>query len=117
MEERKQIIYKTIQRVAEDRAIQLEMLHDDAALVDTLGLRSLDLARILAILELKLNVNPFAELVSITSVRTVGDLCAAYDKAFAGETQEEERPGARQPRRVISAEQRNLRRGGRDQSS
>ena len=52
-------------------------------LVDDLGLRSLDLARIIAKLEMKLGVDPFAELVSVTSIRTPGDLCAAYAKCFA----------------------------------
>ena len=54
----------------------------DQTLVDDLGLRSLDLARIIAKLELKLGVDPFAEMVAVTSIRTVGDLCAAYASCF-----------------------------------
>lgn len=46
--------------------------------LDALGLKSLDLARLVAELEEELDFNPFAELVDITSVRTVGDLVAAY---------------------------------------
>ena len=54
-------------------------------LVEDLGLRSLDLARIIAKLEVKLDADPFAELVSVTSIRTPGDLCAAYAKCFAAD--------------------------------
>ena len=42
------------------------------------------LARIVASLEMKLDVDPFAEDVAITSIRTVGDLCNAYEKATRG---------------------------------
>ena len=48
----------------------------------TLGLTSLDLAFLVAELEAELGVDPFAKLVSITSVRSVGDLVRAYQQAF-----------------------------------
>ncbi|HEY7665469.1 MAG TPA: acyl carrier protein [Xanthobacteraceae bacterium] len=48
----------------------------------TLGLSSLDLAVLVAELEAELGVDPFAKLVSITSVRSVGDLVRAYQQAF-----------------------------------
>jgi acyl carrier protein len=83
MQDLKQIIYATIQSVMEDLDFAVTAIHDHDALVDDLGLKSLDLARIVAILELKIEVDPFAELVSVTSIRTVGDLCAAYAQCFA----------------------------------
>jgi acyl carrier protein len=46
----------------------------------TLGLSSLDLAFLVAELEASLGVDPFAKLVSITSIRSVGDLVRAYQK-------------------------------------
>ncbi|MFZ5895447.1 MAG: hypothetical protein ACOY0T_30605 [Myxococcota bacterium] len=49
-----------------------------------LGLTSLDLARLIACLELRLKADPFQELVPITSVRSVGDVCQAYVKFFSG---------------------------------
>ncbi|HRI64099.1 MAG TPA: acyl carrier protein [Polyangium sp.] len=79
----KQTIYSAIQDVIEDLGLEVSEIHDDDALVDGLGLKSLDLARLVAILELKLDVDPFAERVAITSIRTVGDLCAAYEQCFA----------------------------------
>src|SRR5258708_20027641 len=48
----------------------------------TLGLSSLDLAFVVAELELELGVDPFAKLVSITSVRSVGDLVRAYQQVL-----------------------------------
>ncbi len=48
----------------------------------TLGLSSLDLAFLVSDLEAELGVDPFAKLVSITSVRSVDDLVHAYQQAF-----------------------------------
>ena len=112
------IIYSTVQRVAEEQSIEVGEIHEHDALVDNLGLRSMDLARILAILELKLNVDPFAELVSITSIRTVGDLCVAYAKCFAEDENTEDQgtedqAPKQQARRRARARQRDLRRGVR----
>jgi acyl carrier protein len=55
-----------------------------------LGLTSLDLASLVAALEMKLKADPFQELVPITSIRTVGDLEAAYVKYFSDSDSEQE---------------------------
>jgi acyl carrier protein len=47
-----------------------------------IGVRSLDLAALIAKLERKWKVDPFLETKSITDVRTVGDLCGAYQECF-----------------------------------
>jgi len=65
------------ERFGEDRA-----LTGDDKLSATLGLTSLDLALLVAELEGELGVDPFAKLVSITSVRSVDDLERAYRRAF-----------------------------------
>jgi len=62
----------------------LSELQAEQELVDHLGLRSMDLARIVAMLELRLDADPFAELVAVTSVRTVGDIVSAYQMFFSG---------------------------------
>lgn len=49
----------------------------EARLADTLGLKSMDLAQIVLELEDALEIDPFAD-ISITSIRTVGDLANAY---------------------------------------
>jgi acyl carrier protein len=69
------------ERFGEDRVIAA---HDK--LSATLGLSSLDLAFLVAELEAELGVDPFAKLVSITSVRSVEDLERAYQQAFFPDT-------------------------------
>jgi acyl carrier protein len=54
-------------------------------IVDELGLDSLDVAELVARLEDLLGVDPFAT-TAITSVRTVADLCAAYQRAITSAT-------------------------------
>ena len=76
-------IMKVVGSVVREKSPEVADIRPDQMLVDDLGLRSLDLARIIAKLEMKLGVDPFAELVSVTSIRTPGDLCAAYAKCFA----------------------------------
>lgn len=81
MSEHQQIIYDTLRRVAEEEGVQLGTISDNSALIDNLGFRSLHIARILAILEIQFSYDPFASGdVPITSLRTVGDLCAAYER-------------------------------------
>jgi acyl carrier protein len=58
-----------------------EQLHE-------LGLTSLILARLVIQLEMELGVDPFAEDVVISDVRTVADLVGAYERACA-DTEEE----------------------------
>jgi acyl carrier protein len=74
---------KVVRGVVREKSPEICDIRSDQMLVDDLGLRSLDLARIIAKLEMKLSVDPFAELVAVTSIRTPGDLCAAYAKCFA----------------------------------
>ena len=59
-------------------------LGPDDRLNTDLGLTSLDLASLVAALEMTLKADPFQELVPITSVRTIGDLEAAYVRFFSG---------------------------------
>jgi acyl carrier protein len=76
-------VMKAVGRVVREKSPDITDIRPDQMLVDDLGLRSLDLARIIAKLDMKLGVEPFVELVSVTSIRTPGDLCAAYAKCFA----------------------------------
>ncbi|MEN6451844.1 MAG: acyl carrier protein [Thermoguttaceae bacterium] len=82
-------ILAVVRGVVKEKSPDITDIRPDQLLVEDLGLRSLDLARIIAKLEVKLDADPFAELVSVTSVRTPGDLCAAYAKCFAEEGESE----------------------------
>ena len=76
---------ETIYAVLRDLALrhnpQLTEIRPADVLVDDLRLESLDVAELVALLEDKLGVDPFAA-TAITSVRTVADLCNAYRPAL-----------------------------------
>jgi acyl carrier protein len=88
VEEIERTIEEEILHILDDKGVPAEQLpnvvRDDR--LGELGLTSLDLAQLVAGLEARLHADPFAELVAITSVRTVADLCRAYERFFAGET-------------------------------
>ena len=89
MENLDEVVLGVIRNVAREKSPELEGIRADQMLVEDLGLQSLDLARIVAKLEMKLQVDPFAEMVAITSIRTAGDLCAAYAKCFSADEDSE----------------------------
>jgi acyl carrier protein len=81
MEELERTIDEVLREVARDRSLVGVDFAPDRRLVDDVGFKSLDLARIVAHLEHRLGLDPFSRLVPITRVRTVGDLQAAYRQA------------------------------------
>ena len=84
-------MHDRIHAILADRGSQVGRLSGADRLNATLGLSSLDLAFLVAELEAALGVDPFAKLVSITSVRSVGDLVRAYQKAFFPELKRRDR--------------------------
>ena len=89
MENFEQVIYETILEVAQEVNPSILNIENANTLNADLGLKSLDLARIVAMLEINLSADPFAALVAITSIRTVGDLVKAYKRFFNNEEPEE----------------------------
>ena len=73
-------ILQTISELMSEQDLDVSLLAESAKLVDTLGLKSMDIAQVVLILEDELEVDPFQE-TPITSIRTVGDLIAAYKQA------------------------------------
>lgn len=71
----------TIAAVMAQRGLDPARIAGDAKLSDTLGLKSMDLAQIVLTLEDDLETDPF-QSIPITSIRTVGDLIAAYAVAL-----------------------------------
>ncbi|MEW1912648.1 phosphopantetheine-binding protein [Kitasatospora sp. NPDC085895] len=74
----------------EARALLLDADNDAAAADDSedlteLGFNSLTLAQLLIELEMQLGVDPFEDGVSITDMRTIGDLAQAYTAALGAE--------------------------------
>ena len=77
------IVHARIRAILEDRGDENILIAGDDKLNATLGLTSMDLALLVSELEAELGVDPFAKLVSVTAVRSVDDLVAAYRLAFA----------------------------------
>ena len=76
------IVHGRIRAAAAERIGKAGSLRGGEKLNAHLGLTSLDLAFLVAELDAQLAVDPFAKLVSITSVRTVEDLVRAYQQAI-----------------------------------
>jgi acyl carrier protein len=76
------IVHDRVRAVLAERVGEVGRLSGTDKLNATLGLTSLDLAFLVAELEAELGVDPFAQLVSITSIRSLGDLVQAYHLAF-----------------------------------
>jgi len=73
---------KKIKELLIENEITTTQISPDKTLVDDLGLKSMDLAILVANLELDLGVEPFLEDFAITDIRTLGDLCEAFDKTL-----------------------------------
>ncbi len=121
MESVTDVVVAVIRGVVREQYPEIEEVRGEQGLVEDLGLKSLDLARIVAKLDIELGVDPFSETVAITSIRTVGDLCEAYAQCFEAEEGDEaaspEPPPAKpeaqpSPRSALEA-QRELRKRSR----
>lgn len=75
----REVIKTCIKEILIENGKNIEF-NEDTKLVDELGLSSLDLAELVASLELELDVDPFANGASIASIVTVKDLCEVYEK-------------------------------------
>jgi acyl carrier protein len=116
-----QTIFAVLREIALQRHPDVPEIQKDHRLTYDLGLRSLDLAQLVATLELELRADPFAQLVPITSVRTVGDVCEAYRRFFDGGTPADSAKG--EPGRIAVRQRAGLqaassvRRGAREQET
>jgi acyl carrier protein len=100
------LIHEVLRDVADEEQASTD-IRDEAKLVEDLGFRSLTMARILAILEGRLNVDPFSQQVAVTSIRTVNDLCSAYENCLAGTPATEEQTAALDQSRQRAANRRS----------
>ncbi|MCC5622299.1 hypothetical protein [Nostoc sp. CHAB 5715] len=98
-----QIIHETVLQIVQQQSSTISEIKNDQKLNTELSFSSLDLAQLVAVLELKLEADPFAKLVPITSIRTVGDLYNAYCKCFSTTEEQEEQPGFEQSQNRVQA--------------
>lgn len=82
------LVLGKIRTILEERSGEVHAIKGTEGLNATLGLSSLDLALIVAELEVEVGADPFAKLVSITSVRSVDDLVGAYRKVLFPDAEE-----------------------------
>ena len=74
-------IHHTIVELLERADRPATPFDEDDNLIST-GLTSLDLAALVATLARRWKIDPFLEVKAITEVRTVGDLCRAYQECI-----------------------------------
>jgi acyl carrier protein len=103
------VVHDRIRGVLQQRSGQVHALRGTDKLNATLGLSSLDLAFLVAELEAELGVDPFAKLVSITSIRSVDDLVRAYRGAILGG----DKPQAQESDFAVALQRANNRRARR----
>lgn len=76
------IIFKEISSIMLENGNQSNVINHSDMLNANLGFSSLDLARLIAILEMRLNIDLTLELISVSQIKTVKDLVKAYMTAL-----------------------------------
>ncbi len=72
-------ISSIISNLLTDEDREVPEITQDKHLIDDVGLDSLNLAQLIALLEMELGKDPFSEgTVAFTDIQTVGDLAKAY---------------------------------------
>lgn len=73
-------IKEALKEIQERNGYPMHALGEDVKIVAGLGFSSLDVAELVAVLEMELGVDPFSAGVSIMSVHSIGDLCNVYQE-------------------------------------
>jgi acyl carrier protein len=71
-------ITATLLEIVRRRSPSITSVSDEQKLTSDLGLQSLDMAELVAVLEIEFGADPFLSQASIADVHTVGDLCKVY---------------------------------------
>jgi len=82
MEQVKKVINNAIQQIQEQKSYPVANLRDDLRIIDDLGFSSLDIAQLIAYLEMELNVDPYANGALISSINTVESLYKLYQSCL-----------------------------------
>ena len=87
MDNIEQMINSVLLGIQERNSYPKIAIKESSKVVKHLGFSSLDVAELIALLELELGVDPFSQGVSIMDVHTVGELYKVYRDALALETE------------------------------
>lgn len=82
MSEIRGVVQDVLGEIQEQQGYRRVPLSDEMRVVRDLGFSSMDVAQLIAMLEMALGVDPFSRGISILEVHTVADLCAAYETAL-----------------------------------
>ena len=82
METTAEVINRVLKDIQEQQGYRAVEPKQDLRVVKDMGFASLDVAQLIAMLEMELDVDPFSEGVSIMDVSTVGDLHRVYDESI-----------------------------------
>lgn len=79
MDSIKATVDSVLKEIQQRNNYPMRALNDEVKVVDGLGFSSLDVAELVAILEIETGVDPFASGVSIMDVHTIADLHRVYE--------------------------------------
>ncbi len=79
-----EVVIDLVKKIAQEESLSLDNITEATALVDDIGFQSLQLARLVATLEMDHGLDfTSSSDVSITDIRTIGDLCDACEAVMA----------------------------------
>jgi acyl carrier protein len=75
-------IENAIKQILDQKSYKAPEIKDELRIIEDLGFSSLDIAQLIAYLEMELGVDPFSEGALITSINTVESLCNVYQSCI-----------------------------------
>ncbi|AHC42793.1 acyl carrier protein [Bacillus amyloliquefaciens LFB112] len=69
-----------MQDIQEQQSYRAVEAGDDVRVIEDLGFSSLDIAQLVAQMEMETGVDPFSQGETISSITTVGSICDIYQK-------------------------------------
>ena len=88
MEQTEKVIKTIIQEILEQKPYKVPEIKDELRIIEDLGFSSLDIAQLIAQLEMELDVDPFSEGALISSIRTVKSIVEVYQACLDGRIME-----------------------------
>lgn len=83
----KNTVIQYIKQISEENDHPIAEVLGHQSIVEDLGMASLEIATLISFLGADLDVDPFSNnTIAITDIRTVDDLCEAYEKASTEKT-------------------------------
>jgi acyl carrier protein len=78
----KKNIKHAIQQILDQKSYNIPEIKDELRMIEDLGFSSLDIAQLIAHLEMELGADPFSERALLSSINTVGSLYNVYQACW-----------------------------------